>query len=87
MLHSSLLPGQLVLRVEDTGIGIAKADQERIFERFYKVDKSRSLDPKNTGLGLSIVKHIVELFHGEIQLESELGKGSIFTIRLPLKGE
>ena len=87
VLHSSLLPGQLVLRVEDTGIGIAKADQERIFERFYKVDKSRSLDPKNTGLGLSIVKHIVELFHGEIQLESELGKGSTFTIRLPLKGE
>lgn len=87
ILHSSLLPDQLVLKVEDTGIGIAKADQERIFERFYKVDKSRSLDPKNTGLGLSIVKHIVELFHGEIQLESELGKGSTFTIRLPLKGE
>lgn len=68
--------GQAVLVVKDTGIGIPKADQERVFERFYRVDKSRSRETGGTGLGLAIVKHIVELHDGKIALNSEVGKGT-----------
>lgn len=68
--------GQAVLVVKDTGIGIPKADQERVFERFYRVDKSRSRETGGTGLGLAIVKHIVELHDGKIELNSEVGKGT-----------
>jgi two-component system phosphate regulon sensor histidine kinase PhoR len=67
--------------VEDTGIGIAKEDHERIFERFYRVDKARSKQVGGTGLGLSIVKHSCILNNATIDLESELGKGSKFTVR------
>lgn len=77
----------LHIEVKDTGIGIGPEDLHRVFERFYKVDKSRSLDHESTGLGLAIVKHIVELFNGEVQVESELGIGTAFLIKLPLKGE
>lgn len=70
------------LVVSDTGIGIPQKDQSRVFERFYRVDKSRSKDTGGTGLGLAIVKHIVELHDGEIQLSSEPGKGT--TIRIIL---
>lgn len=69
-----------ILRVSDTGIGIPKADQERVFERFYRVDKSRSRDTGGTGLGLAIVKHIIELHEGSITLQSTPGKGSVFEI-------
>lgn len=69
-----------VLLVEDNGIGIPKDQQERVFERFYRVDKSRSKQTGGTGLGLAIVKHIVALHDAEIQLESEPGKGT--TIRV-----
>lgn len=72
-----------VLTVADTGIGIPRVAQERIFERFYRVDRGRSRDRGGTGLGLAIVKHAVELHGGVITLESELGNGSTFTIRLP----
>jgi len=65
-----------VLEVRDTGIGISKEHQERIFERFYRVDKSRSKSTGGTGLGLAIVKHIVAQNHAQILLESELGKGT-----------
>ena len=65
-----------VLSVRDTGIGIPKEHQERIFERFYRVDKSRSKQRGGTGLGLAIVKHITAQHHGEIMLESEPGKGT-----------
>ncbi len=73
-----------ILRVEDTGIGIPQGNIPRLFERFYRVDKSRSRALGGTGLGLAIVKHIVKLFEGHITVSSEVGKGSIFTVSLPL---
>ncbi|MCD8156254.1 MAG: ATP-binding protein [Clostridiales bacterium] len=70
-----------VLIVADTGIGIPRDLQERVFERFYRVDKSRSKETGGTGLGLAIVKHIVELHDAEISLESEVGKGTVLTVK------
>ena len=69
-----------VLMVRDTGIGIPEEDRERIFERFYRVDKSRSRETGGTGLGLAIVKHIVELHSGKIELDSRLGEGTCVKI-------
>ena len=68
------------MRVEDTGIGIPKEHQKRIFERFYRVDKSRSKQTGGTGLGLAIVKHIVALHDAKLDLESEVGKGTTITV-------
>lgn len=75
--------GQAILQVADTGIGIPQEAQNRIFERFYRVDKSHSRKTGGTGLGLSIVKHAVKQCHGTIRLESELGKGATFTVIFP----
>ncbi len=72
----------VVMRVEDTGIGIAPSDLERIFERFYRVDAARSRAVGSTGLGLSIVRHLVRALGGEISVESKVGKGTIFQVRL-----
>lgn len=68
--------GHTVLSVKDTGIGIPKEDQERIFERFYRVDKSRSKSTGGTGLGLAIVKHIVEQHNAKLEIDSKLGEGT-----------
>ena len=72
--------GHSYLRVEDTGIGIPKEHQKRIFERFYRVDKSRSKQTGGTGLGLAIVKHIVALHDAKLDLQSEVGKGTTITV-------
>lgn len=69
------------VRVSDTGIGIAPADQQRVFERFYRVDKSHSKLTGGTGLGLSIVKHGAALHHAEVELQSQLGEGTTITVR------
>lgn len=76
-------PGALQVRVRDTGIGIPRPDQERIFERFYRVDKARSRMLGGTGLGLAIARQIVETLGGEISLESEPGRGTEVTFTVP----
>ena len=73
------------LTVEDTGVGIPQAEQERVFERFYRVDKSHSKASGGTGLGLSIVKHAVALHHGDIQLTSAPGHGTRIRVTFPLE--
>ncbi|WNF36027.1 ATP-binding protein [Bacillaceae bacterium IKA-2] len=73
--------GMILFTVEDTGIGIRKEEIPRVFERFYRVDRARSRNSGGTGLGLAIVKHLVEAHHGELSVESEMGKGTSFTIR------
>ena len=81
-LSASEERGVAVIRIHDTGIGIPPEHLERIFERFYRVDKGRSREMGGTGLGLSIVKHIVSLYGGDIRVDSQVGVGSTFTVRL-----
>jgi heavy metal sensor kinase len=75
--------GNAKIAVQDTGIGIPQNEQKKIFDRFYRVDKARSRDLGGSGLGLSIVKWIVDLHHGRIDVDSEVSKGSTFTVWLP----
>ena len=75
--------GAVVLTVADTGVGIPSRDMDRIFERFYRVDRARSRETGGTGLGLSIVKHVIENHRGTIEVRSELGRGTTFEVRLP----
>lgn len=76
---------EAVLCVKDNGIGIAPEHQDRVFERFYRVDKSHSKSSGGTGLGLSIVKHAVQYHHGKLELKSEIGKGTEITVHFPIE--
>lgn len=82
-LRIECVDGGVWVRVRDTGIGIPKNDLPHLFERFYRVNKDRSRESGGTGLGLAIVKQLVESHHGSIEVESELGKGSQFSVFLP----
>ena len=75
-----------ILRVTDSGVGIATEDLPRVFERFYRADKSRSRDqnPGGSGLGLAICQAIISALHGKIQVQSRLGQGSVFIVSLPM---
>ncbi|QII05096.1 two-component sensor histidine kinase [Rhodococcoides fascians A25f] len=79
----ALRGSQVAFAVTDRGIGIAKADQERVFERFFRVDKARSRATGGTGLGLAIAKHVAANHNGSISLWSKLGTGSTFTLQIP----
>jgi len=84
MVSASANGTEVVFTVSDTGIGIPRADQSRIFERFYRVDVARSREVGGTGLGLSIAKHLVEVHGGRIWVESEVGQGSQFHFTVPI---
>ena len=75
--------GRIAISVSDAGPGIPDQDLSRVFERFYRVDKSRARDPGGTGLGLAIVKHLVELHGGEVRAANRAGGGAEFTLTLP----
>ncbi len=79
--------GEGVISVRDTGIGIPRRDIPRIFERFYRVDDARNRETGGTGLGLAIVRNVADIHGGTVSVESELGVGSTFTVRLPLLSE
>ena len=82
-ISASLKDNELMIRVQDHGIGIPKENLSRLFERFYRVDKARSRELGGTGLGLAIVKHIAHAHGGRVSVESILGKGSTFSLHLP----
>jgi two-component system phosphate regulon sensor histidine kinase PhoR len=77
----------VTVQVEDTGMGILSTDLPRVFERFYRVDKSRTRQTGGYGLGLAIARHIVEIHGGRIWAESEVGRGSTFSFTMPAAGE
>jgi two-component system phosphate regulon sensor histidine kinase PhoR len=77
--------GFIEINVSDTGIGIASEDLPEIFDEFYRAPNAKSYKVDGTGLGLAIVKEIVEAHHGKLRVQSELGKGSTFTVLLPKK--
>jgi len=81
------IDSDIIISVKDYGIGINKDEREKIFERFYRVGDERTQKVKGSGIGLTIVKQIVEAHHGWIKLKSEPGKGSIFQIVLPLNNK
>ncbi len=83
-LSAQAVDGNVVISVSDTGIGIPQAEQERIFERFYRVDAARSREVGGTGLGLAIARHIVEAHGGRIWVESAVGRGSDFHFSIPV---
>jgi signal transduction histidine kinase len=83
-IRAECRPGWLAVTVTDQGIGIPSAEIPRIFERFYRVDKARSRATGGTGLGLAIVRHVAENHGGKVEVASELGVGSTFTLLIPV---
>ncbi|GAB5057781.1 ATP-binding protein [Companilactobacillus alimentarius] len=83
-VHHDEIENRIKFVIKDTGIGISETDQGRIFERFYRVDRSRSLETGGTGLGLAIVKETLDTLDGDIRLESHVGLGTTFTVNIPL---
>ena len=83
-IHLQNIDGKAIINISDTGIGISKKDQVHIFERFFKADKARERSRGGSGLGLSIVKKIIEMHNGTIFVESEIEKGTTFTIVIPI---
>lgn len=86
-VSATKVDGRVVIEVSDHGIGIPPRDLERIFERFYRVDKARSRATGGTGLGLSIVRHVAQAHGGDVTVESREGEGSTFRFAVPLEGE
>ena len=86
VVSASVAEATLLVHVRDTGIGISREEQGRIFERFYRSDDPRVQDTEGTGLGLAIVKSLVEMHGGRVWVQSELGKGSTFSFAIPLRG-
>ncbi len=87
LVSTKVLPKEIKISVSDSGCGISKQETNRIFERFYRVEKTRSKYPQGTGLGLPLVSGFVAKAQGKIQIDSELGKGSTFTITFPLHNQ
>jgi two-component system, OmpR family, sensor histidine kinase SenX3 len=83
IVESRCKNGWIEIVVTDRGVGIPARDIDRIFERFYRVDRARSRDTGGTGLGLSIVRHVATNHAGEVTVQSREGEGSVFTIRVP----
>jgi len=82
-IRAGAVDDKVIIRIADSGIGIPADVQDRLFERFFRVDKARSRELGGTGLGLSIVKHLTQSFGGAVRVESEVGKGSTFSVELP----
>jgi two-component system sensor histidine kinase SenX3 len=83
-IGAHLVGDRIALVVRDHGIGIPTRDLERIFERFYRVDRARSRDTGGTGLGLAIVRHVAQAHGGDVTVDSREGEGSTFTIQVPI---
>jgi signal transduction histidine kinase len=81
----SLAGGRVMIAVRDHGMGIPGSEQQDVFKKFFRGSASREAHVKGTGIGLAIVRHIAEAHHGEVTLASEPGRGSTFTLRLPLE--
>ena len=82
--NTSTISLYALVEVKDTGMGISEEDQPKVFERFYRTEKSRSKETGGTGLGLAIVKHVALTHGGDVSVKSALGEGSTFTMRIPL---